>query len=326
VLQQSRLAPLLRWRGFEERLLADPSFMVKVGIEVKHSLCIGKWSPVVCGRLAGCHSQVVVMRFTLPQVGIGICTKTAAEATKRGVNFPHELDFVAANIIMALVADFCLVWLPAPRANWRCTVPSQKDRALQYCGIPDLAPPVQLGVSRVSSVLRLCIVVAANSERRRCILQIRRGRPPAGTAEQPGVQLRAVVPWQLLSDGAAGHAAVQPAAARRGAGHQLRQAAGGGHNGLACRRRHHQWAGDAAAGGGPRVDAPQPAAEHPGHQPAVRHVHGRVVQPQVRNQPLLLGGSPVATTSASAWLPSLYAFTAHRYQIIAGVLEGTLLT
>lgn len=34
-LQQSMLlAPVLRSRGFEERLLADPSFMVKVGIEV----------------------------------------------------------------------------------------------------------------------------------------------------------------------------------------------------------------------------------------------------------------------------------------------------
>ena len=28
------LAPFLRWRGFEERLLADPGFLVKVGIEV----------------------------------------------------------------------------------------------------------------------------------------------------------------------------------------------------------------------------------------------------------------------------------------------------
>jgi Protein RETICULATA-related len=80
---------------------------------------------VVCSCLAGCHSQAIVMRFTRPQVGIGICTKSAAEATKRGANFSHELDFVAANIIMALVADFCLVWLPAPRANWRCSLPPQ---------------------------------------------------------------------------------------------------------------------------------------------------------------------------------------------------------
>jgi len=55
------------------------------------------------------------------QVGIGICTKTTAEATKRGDMFFSELDFVVANVIMALVADFCLVWLPAPTVTWRCS-------------------------------------------------------------------------------------------------------------------------------------------------------------------------------------------------------------
>lgn len=53
-------------RGFRERLLADPGFMIKVAIEV----------------------------------GIGICTKTTAEYTKRGDDFKSELDFVLANVIM----------------------------------------------------------------------------------------------------------------------------------------------------------------------------------------------------------------------------------
>jgi len=61
-------------------MLADPSFLVKVGIEL----------------------------------GIGICTKATAEYTKRGDNFSNQLDFVTANVIMALIADFMLVWLPAP--------------------------------------------------------------------------------------------------------------------------------------------------------------------------------------------------------------------
>lgn len=52
--------------GFRERLLADPGFMIKVAIEV----------------------------------GIGICTKTTAEYTKRGDDFKRELDFVVANVIM----------------------------------------------------------------------------------------------------------------------------------------------------------------------------------------------------------------------------------
>lgn len=60
--------------------MADPGFMIKVAIEV----------------------------------GIGICTKTTAEYTKRGEYFNSQLDFVAANIVMALIADFMLVWLPAP--------------------------------------------------------------------------------------------------------------------------------------------------------------------------------------------------------------------
>lgn len=52
------------------------------------------------------------------QVGIGIFTKSTAEYTKRGENFNKELDFVAANIVMALVADFMLVWLPAPTLSF----------------------------------------------------------------------------------------------------------------------------------------------------------------------------------------------------------------
>lgn len=53
-------------------------------------------------------------------MGIGIFTKSSAEYTKRGKNFSKELDFVAANIIMALVADFMLVWLPAPTLSFAC--------------------------------------------------------------------------------------------------------------------------------------------------------------------------------------------------------------
>ncbi len=70
---------------FRERLLADPSFMIKVAIEC----------------------------------GIGVCTKCTAEYNKRGENFSKELDFVFANVLMAIVADFMLVWLPAPAFSLR---------------------------------------------------------------------------------------------------------------------------------------------------------------------------------------------------------------
>lgn len=73
--------------------MADPSFFVKVGIEC----------------------------------GIGIGTKCAAEAEKRKGRFAKELDFVTANVIMAIIADFMLVWLPAPTMSFAtaqsCRVP-----------------------------------------------------------------------------------------------------------------------------------------------------------------------------------------------------------
>ena len=65
-----------------ERLLGDPGFPVKLSIEV----------------------------------GIGITMKLLAEVSKRGDNFTSELDFVFANVVMAIIADTMLVWLPAPRA------------------------------------------------------------------------------------------------------------------------------------------------------------------------------------------------------------------
>eukprot|EP00210_Caulerpa_lentillifera_P004140 g3946.t1 len=71
---------LFKIAGFRERLLADPGFLFKVAVEC----------------------------------GIGICTKSAAEYAKRQDSFWKELDFVMANVIMAILADFMLVWLPAP--------------------------------------------------------------------------------------------------------------------------------------------------------------------------------------------------------------------
>ena len=78
---------LLQFPGFRERLMGDPGFLLKLGIEL----------------------------------GIGICTKSAAEYAKRGDKFESQLDFVAANIMMALAADFMLVWLPAPTYALRGT-------------------------------------------------------------------------------------------------------------------------------------------------------------------------------------------------------------
>ena len=79
------------------------------------------------------HSRLVQL-----QVGIGICTKSTAEFGKRGELFWVELDFVLANVIMALIADFMLVWLPAPTVSFRyrlnahhcCCLHDQEARSL----------------------------------------------------------------------------------------------------------------------------------------------------------------------------------------------------
>ncbi|KAL4434804.1 hypothetical protein ABPG77_005331 [Micractinium sp. CCAP 211/92] len=103
--------PFLSWLmkigGFRERLLADPGFMIKVAIEV----------------------------------GIGICTKTTAEYTKRGDDFKRELDFVLANVIMAIIADFMLVWLPAPTYSTKGAAAAGGFNPLAklFAGCPDNA-------------------------------------------------------------------------------------------------------------------------------------------------------------------------------------------
>ncbi|KAK9816542.1 hypothetical protein WJX72_001744 [[Myrmecia] bisecta] len=80
-------------QGFRERLLGDPQFPVKVAIEV----------------------------------AIGMTMKILAELNKRGDSFKQELDFVFANVVMALAADFMLVWLPAPRATFGAAAPRKQN-------------------------------------------------------------------------------------------------------------------------------------------------------------------------------------------------------
>lgn len=85
------------YAGMRERLLGDPGFPVKLSIEL----------------------------------GIGITMKLLAEFNKRGDNFSNELDFVFANVVMAIIADTMLVWLPAPRAILSSQASSKQRSALQ---------------------------------------------------------------------------------------------------------------------------------------------------------------------------------------------------
>lgn len=53
----------------------------------------------------------------LIEEGIGLCGKLSAEYQQRRSNFWKEGEFVTANLIMALLADFALVFFPAPSVS-----------------------------------------------------------------------------------------------------------------------------------------------------------------------------------------------------------------
>ena len=126
--------------GFRERLLGDPLFLNKLAIEV----------------------------------GIGVCTKISAEATKRRENFWKETDFVVANVIMAIIADFMLTWLPAPTLPLAPRLGASASAAARFwAGVPDNAFQVVsagrtfTGVQRVAAVVRnggklFCVGTAAS--------------------------------------------------------------------------------------------------------------------------------------------------------------------
>ncbi|KAM7528966.1 hypothetical protein LguiB_032376 [Lonicera macranthoides] len=97
---------LLQFGGFRERLLADDLFLAKVAMEC----------------------------------GVGIFTKTAAEYERRRENFFNELEIVFADVVMAIIADFMLVWLPAPTVSLRPAISlSAGPIAKFFYGCPDNA-------------------------------------------------------------------------------------------------------------------------------------------------------------------------------------------
>ncbi|XP_057807781.1 protein RETICULATA-RELATED 4, chloroplastic-like [Salvia miltiorrhiza] len=117
---------LLRFGGFKERLLADDLFLTKVGIEC----------------------------------GVGIFTKTAAELEKRRENFTKELDFVLADVVMAIIADFMLVWLPAPTVSLRAPLAvTSGGLSKLFYGCPDNAFQVALAGTSYSFLQRVGAIV-----------------------------------------------------------------------------------------------------------------------------------------------------------------------
>ncbi|GAB4828056.1 Protein RETICULATA-RELATED 4, chloroplastic [Ancistrocladus abbreviatus] len=123
-------SPILRWLlqfgGFRERLLADDLFLTKVAIEC----------------------------------GVGIFTKSAAELERRREKFTKELDFVFADVVMAIIADFMLVWLPAPTVSLRPPLStSAGPLAKFFYGCPDNAFQVAMAGTSYSFLQRTGAVV-----------------------------------------------------------------------------------------------------------------------------------------------------------------------
>eukprot|EP00249_Psilotum_nudum_P009022 c21660_g2_i1 orf=138-1358(+) len=130
-LQRSPLLGwLLQFGGFKERLLADDLFMTKVAIEC----------------------------------GVGVFTKSAAELERRGENFRKELDFVFADIVMALIADFMLVWLPAPTVPLRSPILSAGKITRFFYGCPDNAFQVAIRGTSYSLLQRIGAIVLNGSK------------------------------------------------------------------------------------------------------------------------------------------------------------------
>ncbi|KAI3941547.1 hypothetical protein MKW92_037200 [Papaver armeniacum] len=117
---------LLQFGGFKERLLADDLFLAKMGMEC----------------------------------GVGIFTKTAAEYERRRENFMKELDFVVADVAMAIIADFMLVWLPAPTVSLRPSLSVNAGSLTKFFhSCPDNAFQIALGGTSYSFIQRLASIM-----------------------------------------------------------------------------------------------------------------------------------------------------------------------
>lgn len=122
---------LMQFAGFRERLLADDLFLAKVAMEC----------------------------------GVGVFTKTAAEYERRRENFFKELDFVIADVVMAIVADFMLVWLPAPTVSLKAPISLTAGPISKFFySCPENAFQVALSGTSYSLIQRLGAILRNGSK------------------------------------------------------------------------------------------------------------------------------------------------------------------
>ncbi|KAL9248359.1 hypothetical protein vseg_021690 [Gypsophila vaccaria] len=117
---------LLQFGGFRERLLADDLFLVKIAMEC----------------------------------GVGVFTKTAAEYERRRETFFNELEVVFADVAMAVIADFMLVYLPAPTITFRQPLALTAGPIAKFFhSCPDNAFQIALGGASYSFMQRFGAIV-----------------------------------------------------------------------------------------------------------------------------------------------------------------------
>ncbi|XP_009366083.2 protein RETICULATA-RELATED 4, chloroplastic-like [Pyrus x bretschneideri] len=117
---------LMQFAGFRERLLADDLFFAKVFMEC----------------------------------GVGLFTKTAAEYERRRENFFNELEVVFADVVMAILADFMLVYLPAPTVSLRPPLGLNAGAITRFFhGCPDNAFQIAMSGTSYSLLQRIGGVV-----------------------------------------------------------------------------------------------------------------------------------------------------------------------
>ncbi|KAM0923839.1 hypothetical protein ACQ4PT_005250 [Festuca glaucescens] len=123
-------SPLLSWlmqsQGLRDRLLADNLFLAKLATEC----------------------------------GVGIASKTAEEYERRKENFFKEMDTVVPYVAMSMVANFMLVYIPAPTLSLQPPLgTTARIIASLSSNYPDITSQIAFGVRSYLLVERIVKLV-----------------------------------------------------------------------------------------------------------------------------------------------------------------------
>ncbi|KAJ8449451.1 hypothetical protein Cgig2_002248 [Carnegiea gigantea] len=174
-------SPLFKWLlqfgGFRDRLLADDLFLAKlamecgVGVFTKEfkewingmeklpmpcNVWRNGWAPQ-CLKLNG-FEEGMHLEYAGKLVYGNL--QTAAEYERRRENFFNELEIVFADVVMAIIADFMLVYLPAPTVALRQALAINAGPIAKFFhGCPDNAFQIAFGGAQYSLIQRAGAIV-----------------------------------------------------------------------------------------------------------------------------------------------------------------------